>query len=128
MLQEFKQFVKRGNVIDLAVAVIIGGAFGKIIASLVENIIMPFIGILMGGVSFEELQVVVGEAVLTYGLFIQSIIDFLIIAFVIFMFIKAINSSKKKEEEAAAPPAPSSKEVLLTEIRDILKENKREAG
>ncbi|HEN20658.1 MAG TPA: large-conductance mechanosensitive channel protein MscL [Desulfobacteraceae bacterium] len=128
MLQEFKQFVKRGNVIDLAVAVIIGGAFGKIIASLVENIIMPFIGILMGGVSFEELQVVVGEAVLTYGLFIQSIIDFLIIAFVIFMFIKAINSSKKKEEEAAAPPAPSSKEVLLTEIRDILKENMREAG
>ena len=128
MLQEFKQFVKRGNVIDLAVAVIIGGAFGKIIASLVENIIMPFIGILMGGVSFEELQVVVGEAVLTYGLFIQSIIDFLIIAFVIFMFIKAINSSKKKEEEAAAPPAPSSEEVLLTEIRDILKENKREAG
>ena len=128
MLQEFKQFVKRGNVIDLAVAVIIGGAFGKIIASLVENIIMPFIGILMGGVSFEELQVVVGEAVLTYGLFIQSIIDFLIIAFVIFMFIKAINSSKKKEEEAAAPPAPSSEEVLLTEIRDILKENMREAG
>ena len=92
MFKEFKQFALRGNVMDLAIAVIIGGAFGRIVASLVEDILMPLIGVMMGGVSFAELQVTVGNAVVSYGLFIQSIVDFLIIAFVIFMLIRAINN------------------------------------
>ena len=107
---------------DLAVAVIIGGAFGKIVSSLVENILMPLIGMLMGGLSFADLEVQVGDAVLAYGVFIQNVIDFVIIAFVIFLMLKGLNSLKKKEEEApAAPPAPSNEEVLLGEIRDLLK-------
>ena len=123
MLKEFKVFALKGSVIDLAIAVIIGMALGKIISSLVEDILMPLIGIFMGGVSFAELKFTVGDAVFAYGLFIQSIIDFIIIAFVIFMIIRWINSAKKKEEDAT-PPEPSKEEALLTEIRDLLKNNK----
>ena len=126
MLKEFKEFALKGNVIDLAVAVIIGGAFGKIISSLVNDVLMPAIGILMGGISFTDLKYVftpavgdIPESAILYGSFIQSIVDFLIIAFSIFLFVKLLNSRKKKEE--AAPAAPSSEVVLLQEIRDIIK-------
>ena len=109
MLKEFKEFVMRGNVLDLAVAVIIGGAFGKIVSSLVNDILMPLIGLAMGGVNFSELSFTVGEAVVTWGAFVQAIVDFVIIAFVIFMIIRAANNAKKKEEEA--PPAePTTKD------------------
>ena len=109
MLKEFKAFVMRGNVLDLAVAVIIGGAFGKIISSLVNDILMPLIGVLMGGVSFTGLKLTVGSAEVTYGNFIQAIVDFLIVAFVIFMIVKSANASKKKE--TPAPPAePTTKD------------------
>lgn len=100
MLKEFKDFVMRGNVLDLAVAVIIGGAFGKIVASLVNDVIMPFIGILMGGISFTSLEATVGTAVVKYGVFIQSIVDFLLVAFVVFLIVKAANSLRK--------PAPAA--------------------
>jgi len=108
MLKEFKEFVMRGNVLDLAVAVIIGGAFGKIIASLVNDILMPLIGLVLGGVNFSELAFTVGEAVIKWGAFVQAIVDFLIIAFVIFMIVRAANRTKKKEE-AAPPPEPTTK-------------------
>jgi large conductance mechanosensitive channel len=109
MLKEFKEFVMRGNVLDLAVAVIIGGAFGKIVSSLVNDILMPLIGLAMGGVNFSELSFTVGEAVVTWGAFVQAIVDFVIIAFVIFMIIRAANNAKKKEEES--PPAePTTKD------------------
>jgi len=109
MLKEFKEFVMRGNVLDLAVAVIIGGAFGKIIGSLVNDILMPLIGLLMGGVNFAGLSFTVGEAVVTWGNFVQAIVDFLIVAFVIFMIVKSANATKKKE--APTPPAePTTKE------------------
>ena len=129
LIKEFKQFAMRGNVIDLAVAVVIGGAFGKIVASFVSDVLMPPLGLLLGGVNFTELVVVlkaaVGEAeavTLNYGAFVQNVVDFVIIAFTIFMVIKGINSMKKKEEAApAAPPEPSKEEQLLTEIRDLLK-------
>ncbi|NLV16656.1 MAG: large conductance mechanosensitive channel protein MscL [Syntrophomonadaceae bacterium] len=123
MWQEFKEFAMKGNVLDLAVAVVIGGAFGKIVSSLVNDLIMPLVGILLGGVSFEQLSAQVGNAVVSYGILIQSIVDFFIIAFSIFLLVKAINKVKKKEEEVAdpEPPAPSREEVLLTEIRDLLK-------
>ena len=107
MLKEFKDFVMRGNVLDLAVAVIIGGAFGKIVGSLVNDIIMPLIGLVMGGVNFSELSVTVGAAVVTWGAFVQTVIDFLVIAFVIFMIVKAAN---KLQNPAPAPAAPSTKE------------------
>ncbi|MGM0878020.1 MAG: large-conductance mechanosensitive channel protein MscL [Bacillota bacterium] len=122
MLQEFKKFALKGNVLDLAVAVIIGAAFGKIVTSLVEDIIMPIIGLLMGGLDFSKLSFKVGSAVVKYGEFIQSIIDFLIIAISIFMVIRFFNRFKKKE--AAVAPVVDKKEVLLTEIRDLLKESK----
>lgn len=109
MLKEFKDFVMRGNVLDLAVAVIIGGAFGKIVASLVNDVIMPLIGILMGGVNFSGLEATVGSAVIKYGLFIQTIVDFLIVAFVIFLIVKAANAMKKPAP-APAPAAPTTKE------------------
>lgn len=102
MLKEFKAFVMRGNVLDLAVAVIIGGAFGKIISSLVNDILMPLIGLVMGGVNFTELSFTVGEAVVKWGAFVQAIVDFLIIAFVIFMIVKSVNVTMKKEEPAPA--------------------------
>lgn len=122
-MEEFKAFAIRGNVIDLAVGVIIGGAFGKIVASLVNDVLMPIISLLFGGAKFTELKATVGGAEILYGNFIQNIFDFLIIALVIFIMIKNINKMKKKEEAApAAPPAPSKEELLLTEIRDILKE------
>lgn len=117
MAKEFKEFVMRGNVLDLAVAVIIGGAFGKIIGSLVNDILMPLIGLMMGGLDFSALSVTVGDAVVAYGAFIQAIVDFLVIAFVIFMIVKAAN--KAKEEEPVPPPAePTTKECpyCFTEI------------
>ena len=129
MMSEFKSFAMRGNVVDMAVGIVIGGAFGKIVSSFVNDVLMPPIGMLMGGVDFGDLAVTLQEAsgdvaavTLNYGSFIQTVIDFLIIAFAIFMVIKAMNNMKKKEEEApAAPPKPSAEEVLLTEIRDALK-------
>lgn len=109
MLKEFKEFVLRGNVLDLAVAVIIGGAFGKIVGSLVNDIIMPLIGLVMGGINFSELSITVGAAVVKWGAFVQTIIDFLVIAFVIFMIVKAANNMKKAPAPAA-PAAPTTKE------------------
>lgn len=131
MIKDFKEFALKGNVLDLAVGVIIGGAFGKIVSSLVNDIIMPIIGIILGGINFRNLKYVitpakenVAESAIMYGAFIQSIIDFLIIAFSIFMFIKLISMTRKKKaksEEAAKPVPPSEDIVLLTEIRDLLK-------
>lgn len=123
-IEEFKAFAMKGNVIDLAVAVVIGAAFGKIVSSLVENIIMPTIGILLGGVDFTNWSLKVGEATITYGVFIQSIFDFTIIALVIFMVVRALAKLQKKQEAAPAAPAEPSAEVkLLTEIRDSLRRN-----
>ena len=131
MMSEFKSFAMRGNVVDMAVGIVIGGAFGKIVSSFVNDVLMPPIGMMMGGVDFSDLSVVLKEAVgeaaavtLNYGAFIQSVVDFVIIAFAIFMVIRAMNNLKKKEEEApAAPPKPSAEVELLTEIRDSLKNN-----
>ena len=139
-LKEFKAFALKGNVMDMAVGVIIGGAFGKIVTSLVNDIIMPPIGILVGGVDFTNLKLVIKKAVIeggaeiapavtwNYGAFIQQVVDFTILAFCVFMMVKVMNKLLKKEEKKPAtppaPPAPSKEEVLLTEIRDILKEKK----
>ena len=128
MLQEFKEFAMKGNVVDLAVGVIVGAAFGKIVSALVDNVLMPPIGYLLGGVDFKNfavnLPVPKGEPVLIkYGIFIQSIIDFVIIAFVLFLVIKGMNEMKKrmaKEQAAAPPPPPAPSEVYLKEIRDAL--------
>jgi large conductance mechanosensitive channel len=124
-LEEFKAFAMKGNVIDLAVAVVIGAAFGKIVSSLVSNIITPIIGLLMGGVDLSALSYDVGKATITYGYFIQSIIDFVIVAFVIFIVVKTLNKAEKvmaKKEEVTAQPAEPSEEVkLLREIRDSVK-------
>ena len=124
--KEFKEFISKGNVMDMAVGVIIGGAFGKIVTSLVNDILMPLIGIITGGIDFTTLSVKVGDAELMYGNFIQSVIDFLIVALCIFFMTKAIAKAgeklrKKQEEEAAAAPAGPTSEELLTEIRDLLK-------
>ncbi len=132
MVQEFKEFAVKGNVIDMAVGVIIGTAFGKIVSSFVADVVMPPIGVLLGGVDFSDLAITVREAVgespavvMSYGRFTQTVIDFMIIAFVIFMAVKMINRLKRKEEAApmavAPPPAPSREEELLAEIRDLLK-------
>ena len=132
MLKDFKEFAMRGNVIDLAVAVIIGAAFGKIISSFVNDILMPPIGLLLGGMDFKELQVILKEGTETvaavtwnYGMFIQNVIDFLIIAFAIFLMIRAISKTQKKKEAEPepepAPPEPTNEEKLLMEIRDLLK-------
>ena len=128
MLQEFKNFAMRGNVVDMAVGIIIGAAFGKIVSSLVSDVIMPPIGMVMGNVDFSDLALVLGEgesaATLNYGMFINTVINFLIVAFAIFMLIKGLNSMKKKEEEKPSePPKPSAEEKLLTEIRDLLAKN-----
>ena len=121
-LNEFKAFAMRGNVIDMAVGVIIGGAFGKIVSSLVDDVLMPLIGTIVGGIDFTSLALTIGEAKITYGNFLQKILDFIIVAFSIFLFIKGISSlSKKKEEEPAPAPEPSNEEKLLAEIRDLLK-------
>lgn len=143
MIKEFKEFAMRGNVVDMAVGIIIGGAFGKIVTSFVNDIIMPPIGMVLGGVDFKDLKIVlqkgveevkdsagevvtkgVAEVSINWGTTVNVILDFIIVAFVLFLVIKGMNSMKKKEEEApAAPPAPSNEEVLLTEIRDLLKKD-----
>ncbi len=127
MLKEFKEFAVKGNVVDMAVGIIIGAAFGKIVSSFVADVIMPPIGLLLGGVDFTNLAITLKAAagdtpavVLGYGKFIQSVVDFTIVAFAIFLVVKAMNSLKKKEEEA--PAEPPKQEVLLTEIRDLLKQ------
>lgn len=124
MLKDFKEFIARGNVLDLAVGIIIGAAFGSIVSSLVDHIIMPLIGLIMGGVDFSSLAITVGDAVIEIGLFIQSIVDFLIISFSIFMFIRLLNSARKKQEVAEEEVVEEVNEQteLLTEIRDLLKE------
>ena len=129
MMKEFKEFAVKGNVIDMAVGIVIGAAFGKIVSSFVADVIMPPIGVLVGGIDFSNLAFTIKAAagdipavVISYGKFIQTAVDFTIIAFAIFMVIKGINALKKKEEEAPEePPEPSTQEVLLTEIRDLLK-------
>lgn len=131
MMTEFRDFAMRGNVVDMAVGIVIGGAFGKIVSSFVNDVLMPPIGMAMGGVDFSDLAMTlqaasgdVAAVTLNYGSFIQTVVDFIIIAFAIFMVIKAMNNMKKKEEEApAAPPKPSTEEVLLSEIRDLLKKD-----
>lgn len=129
MLKEFREFISRGNVIDLAVAVVIGAAFTAIVTSLVNDIITPILGIIIGGVDFSGLAITVGQAAITYGNFIQAIINFLLVAFVIFLIVRSINRLQKrfeKEQAAApaAPPEPSAEEKLLMEIRDLLKEKR----
>ncbi len=123
-LSAFKKFISRGNVVDMAVGVIIGGAFGKIVTSLVNDIVMPLIGLLIGGLNFSELSITIGEAKIAYGNFIQTIVDFLIIAICIFSVIRLFEKFKKKEEVKPEEPAPvikSDEAVLLEEIRDLLK-------
>ena len=121
-VKEFKEFAMKGNVMDMAVGVIIGGAFGKIVSSLVDDILMPLIGVVTGGVDFTGLIAKVGDAEVKYGVFIQNIIDFLIIAFCIFLMIKAMNKMKKEEPAEPAAPAGPTQEELLAEIRDLLKQ------
>jgi len=131
MMSEFKSFAMRGNVVDMAVGIVIGGAFGKIVSSFVADVLMPPIGLLLGNVDFSDLAVTLSAAsegaeavMLRYGIFIQTVIDFLIIAFAIFMVVKAMNTVMTKEEEAPPPPAPpepSKEELLLTEIRDAIR-------
>ena len=127
-MKEFREFAMRGNVVDMAVGVIIGGAFGKIVSSLVSDVMMPILGILTGGVDFKDLKITLAQAVgdtpavtLNYGLFIQNVFDFIIVAFAIFMMIKALNKLKKEAPKEEAPAEPSAEEKLLTEIRDLLK-------
>jgi len=133
LIKEFKAFAMKGNVVDLAVAVIIGAAFGKIVGSFVNDILMPPLGVLLGGIDFKDLKYVMIDAVdekaavtINYGMFVQTVIDFLIIAFAIFMMIKGINMAKKDIVEEPAPPAPPppAEEILLAEIRDLLKAKK----
>lgn len=131
MLKEFKEFAMRGNVVDLAVGFIIGAAFAKIVSSLVDDILMPPIGMLLGGLDFTSFMIVLKEATadaeavtINYGIFIQVLIEFIIVAFAIFLIVKGINNMRRKKAEVAevaTPPAPSAQEVLLTEIRDLLK-------
>ncbi len=134
MMKEFKEFAMRGNVMDMAIGIILGGAFGKIVSSLVSDVIMPPIGLILGGVDFSKLSMTIKEAVpatdgaeaipavtLNYGMFINTVIDFLIVAFAIFMAIKIMNKAMRKKEEEPAPATPPKQEVLLGEIRDLLK-------
>ncbi|MCP1490448.1 large conductance mechanosensitive channel [Peribacillus frigoritolerans] len=128
MLKEFREFITKGNVLDLAIAVVMGAAFGKIVSSLVDNIITPLIGILLGGINVSSLTIKVGNAVLKYGLFVQAVIDFLIISFAIFMFMKVANSlirKKQAKEEEVLEAVPAS-EQYLKEIRDLLQKNARQ--
>ena len=125
LFSEFKQFISRGNVLDLAVGVIIGAAFGKIVSSLVDNIIMPLVGLAIGGINFSGLTFKIKDATIAYGLFIQNVVDFLIVALCIFIFIKIINAFfRKKKEEEPAPIVKSDEAILLEEIRDLLKKKK----
>lgn len=126
-ISEFKDFISRGNVLDMAVGVIIGGAFGKIVTSLVNDIIMPLVGILIGGHDFSGLVLKINDAKITYGVFIQNVVDFLIVAFCIFVFIKALNKFKRKKEieEVSEEPKKSDEVLLLEEIRDLLKKEKK---
>jgi large conductance mechanosensitive channel len=130
IVSEFKAFAMKGNVVDMAVGIIIGAAFGKIVSSIVNDIIMPPLGLLIGGVNFTDLKFIMKVAVdnkpavtLNYGNFLQVVFDFIIVAFAVFMVIKAMNAAKKKQDAAvpAAPPSPTKEEILLTEIRDLLK-------
>lgn len=124
MFKEFKEFISKGNVLDLAVGVIVGGAFGKIVTSLVDDIIMPIIGLIIGGIDFSGSSLKIGDATVKYGMFIQNIVNFLIIAFSIFLVVKAVNKMRRikpEKEEAPAEPQKTNEEILLTEIRDLLK-------
>ena len=130
IVKEFRDFINRGNVIDLAVGVVVGGAFGKIVTSLVNDIIMPLIGLILGGIDFTKLSLTIGESVIAYGAFIQNVIDFLIVAFCIFMLVKFVNKlselnkKEEKKEENKEEPKKSNEELLLEEIRDLLKKKK----
>jgi large conductance mechanosensitive channel len=139
MVKEFRDFAVKGNVVDMAVGIIIGGAFGTIVKSLVSDVLMPPIGLLLGGVDFSNLFLVLGDgtfesldaakeagaATVNYGVFLNNVISFLIVAFAVFMLVKAINAAKKKEaEQPSAPPKPSTEEVLLTQIRDALRKDR----
>lgn len=126
MWKEFKEFAMRGNVVDLAVGVIIGGAFGKIVSSLVNDILMPLIGLLLGGIDFSGLSLKIGDAVIKYGMFIQTVVDFLIISFSIFLFVKVLNKLYRLKKEEEASPTLTKEEELLTEIRDLLKKQQLE--
>ena len=129
MVKEFKEFAMKGNVVDMAIGIVIGAAFGKIVSAFVANVLMPPIGVLLGGVDFSSLMIVLKEATeeteavaISYGVFFNTVIDFIIIAFAIFLVVKGMNKMKKKEEEKPAePPKPSKEEILLTEIRDQLR-------
>ncbi len=123
-VNEFKTFISRGNVVDMAIGVIIGGAFGKIVSSIVNDILMPLIGIVLGGLDFSSLSIKINDATIAYGNFIQTIVDFLIIAFCIFAMIKIFEKFKTKEEKKKEEPVKSSEVILLEEIRDLLKNNK----
>lgn len=125
MIKEFKKFISKGNVVDLAVGVVIGGAFGKIVSSLVDNIIMPLVGILIGGIDFTNLTLKVKDASIEYGIFLQNVVDFLIVAFCIFMVIKVFNKLTHKEEKKPELPKKSDETLLLEEIRDLLKKEKK---
>ena len=129
ILKEFKEFIARGNVVDLAVGVSVGSAFGKIVTSLVNDILMPIIGVILGGIDFTNLTLKFNDATIYYGNFIQNVIDFLIVAFCIFIFVKAINAltekAKKKEEKKEKAPVKSDEVILLEEIRDLLKKKKK---
>lgn len=123
-IREFKTFLNRGNVLDLAVGVIIGGAFKSITDSLTNDILMPLLGLLVNRVSFSDLTLTLGSATIAYGSFIEAVLNFIIMAFAVFCIVKAFNRLHRKKEEAAPPPKPSNEELLLTEIRDLLKEGK----
>lgn len=120
-IKEFKEFISKANVIDLAVGVIIGGAFSKIVSSLVNDIIMPLIGIVIGGINLTNLTLKLGDATVNYGVFLQNILDFLIVALCVFIFVKIINKFNRKKETPPAPPKKDDKTILLEEIRDLLK-------
>jgi large conductance mechanosensitive channel len=136
MVKEFKEFAMKGNMMDMAVGIIIGAAFGKIVSSVVADVLMPPLGLLLGGVNFAALKLTLKEAVgdtaavtLNYGAFLQTVVDFVIVAFAIFLMIRGINSMRKKQEEAPAAPAPPpNQEILLAEIRDLLKNRPLSAG
>ena len=125
MIKEFKKFISRGNVVDLAVGVVIGSAFSKIVSSLVDNIIMPLVGIIIGGIDFTKLSLTIFDVKIQFGIFLQNVVDFLIIAFCIFMVVKLFNKITHKEEKKEPTPVKPNQEVLLEEIRDLLKDKKK---